>query len=144
MPIIISEETKNSIMNRINALYELCGNINPIVYFIEGLTAQFNSIKGSNNCKAFEVRLREAENNMLVYYNRDGVSKDIAESIVFNHLILYKVQPINESEAKYFFHLELANLFIRASVKKTLDIKHHLSKIFNGYSVAVTSPLFFG
>jgi hypothetical protein len=142
MPINISEEKKNSIKNRINALYEMCGNLNPIIYFIDGLTNQFNSIIGGNNCKAFEATLGEAENNMLVYYNRDGVNKDVAESELYKHLLVYKVQPTNESESRYFFHLDLANLFIRAAISKTLDYKYRLNKIYNGYSVAVTSPLF--
>src|SRR5687767_4638775 len=110
MPINISEEKKNSIKNRINALYEMCGNLNPIVYFIEGLTNQFKSILGTD-CKAFEITLREAENSILLYYNRDGVNKDIAESQSYKHLLVYKVQPTNECESRYFFHLDLANLF---------------------------------
>src|SRR3989337_3354795 len=140
MPINIAEEKKNSIKNRINALYEMCGNLNPIIYFIDGLTNQFKSILGTD-CKAFEITLGEAENNMLVYYNRYGVNKDVAESELYNHLLVYKVQPTNESESRYFFHLDLANLFIRAAITKTLDYKYRLNKIYNGYSVAVTSPL---
>jgi hypothetical protein len=141
MPINVPEEKKNSIKNRINALYEMCGNLNPIIYFIDGLTNQFKSIIGKD-CKAFEITLGEAEDNMLVYYNRDGVNKDVAESKLYKHLLLYKVQPTNESESRYFFHLDLANLFIRSGISKTLDYKYRLNKIYNGYSVAVTSPLF--
>lgn len=138
----ISEEKRDSIHNRINALYDTCGNLSPIIYFIEGLTNQFNSIV-DNDCKAFEFHLKEAENRMQVYYNREGVTREIAESPAFNHLMLYKVQATKESEGKYFFHMELANLFIRATLKKTVDFKYSLNKIYNGYSVCITSPIFF-
>jgi hypothetical protein len=138
----ISEEKKNSIHDRINALYEMCGNLSPIVYFIEGLTNQFNSI-GNNDCQAFEVHLAEAENRMRVYYNREGVTRKVAESAAFNHLLVYQVQATIESEGRYFFHMELANLFIGAAVKKTTDFKYFLNKIYNGYSVGVSTPMFF-
>jgi hypothetical protein len=138
----ITEEKKNSIHTRINALYEMCGNLSPIVYYIDGLTNQFNSIVGED-CKAFELHLEEAENRMEVYYNKAGVSRAVAESAAFNHLMVYKVQATKESEGKYFFHIELANLFIRAAVKQTTDFKYFLNKIYNGYSVSISSPIFF-
>jgi hypothetical protein len=143
MNLLISEEKKNEVRTRINSLYEMCGNINPIIYYIESLTNQFNSIIDTNDCKAFEVTLAEAERNMLVYYNRNGVSRAVAESQAFNHLMVYKVRNSNESEGRYFFHIELANLFIRAAAKTRKDCKYHLKKVFNGFSVCVTSPLFF-
>jgi hypothetical protein len=143
MNLLISEEKKNEIRTRINNLYEMCGNINPIIYYIENLTSQFNSIIDSNACKAFELTLAEAERNMLVYYNCQGVSKKVAESQAFNHLMVYEVCNSKESEDRYFFHIELANLFIRAAAKTRKDCKYHLKKVFNGFSVCVTSPLFF-
>jgi hypothetical protein len=137
----ISDEKKNSIHSRINALYEMCGNLSPIVYFIDGLTNQFNSIV-DNDCQAFESHLAEAENKMQVYYNREGVTREVAESAAFNHLLVYKVQETKGDEGRYFFHMELANLFIRAAVKRA-DFKYFLNKIYNGYSVGVSSPIFF-
>ena len=143
MITLISEKKKNSIRTTNYRLYEVCGSLNPIIYYIDGLTNQFNSIIDSNDCKAFESKLTEAENKMLIYYNKDGVSKEVAESDAFNHLLVYKVRNTKESEGRYFFHIELANLFIRSAIKKSLDIKHQLSKIFNGYSSSVESLLFF-
>jgi hypothetical protein len=57
--------------------------------------------------------------------------------------MIYKVQDAKESEGKYFFHIELANLFIRAAIKQTTDLKYFLHKIYNGYSVSISSPIFF-
>ena len=109
----------------------------------DNLTNQFNSIISTNDCTAFEKQLTQAENMMKVYYNREGVSREVAESEAFNHLLVYKVRDYKKSEGRYFFHVELANLFIRESIKKTLDFKYHLKKVFNGFPVSVDSPIFF-
>lgn len=133
---------KNAIRTRINDLYEKCGNVSPIIYFIEALTKEFNGILG-NNSNAFESKLRDAEETLDVYYNKNGVSRLTAESDLFNHFILYSVQDKNESEAHYFYHLELANLFITNTFKGKPFINYLLKKVYNGYSEAVTSPIFY-
>lgn len=138
----ISQEKKDAIHTRINDLYDMCGSVSPIIYFIDALTKQFNSLV-ENDCKAFEIGLSDTERKMKLFYNKDGVSKLTADSDCFNHLMVYKVRNVNESEGRYFHHIELANLFIRTLMKKTGDTKYQLSKIFNGYSVCVDSPIFF-
>ena len=142
MNSLIHNVNQNTIRARINQLYETCGNISPIVYFINALTKEFNSLL-ENDSKAFEIKLSDAEKNIELFYNREGVSKSIAESDALNHLMVYSVCNIKESEARYFYHLELANIFIRDRLKSTKDVRFNLCKVFNGYSVVVTSPLFF-
>lgn len=136
MNLPINEEKRNSIRTRINALYETCGSVSPLIFFIQGLTKEFDSIVG-NDCQIFEEKLADSEKNMEVYYNKNSVRVNAD-----NSRLVYAVRNINESEGRYFYHVELANLFIRDQIKKTADIKHHLSKIFNGYSVVVESPIF--
>jgi hypothetical protein len=143
MDLTASEEKKKEVRNRIGSLYVMCSNLSPIAYFIDDLTTQFNSII-DGDYKVFDSRLLDAENRILSYYSKDGVTREVAESAAFNHLLVYKVRDANQSEGRYFFHIELANLFIRAAIKKTADFKYHLKKIYNGYSMCVTSPLFFG
>lgn len=142
MNSLTKKATQNAIRTRINQLYETCGNISPIVYFINALTKEFNSLI-ENDSKAFEMKLSDVEKNIELFYNREGVSKSIAESEALNHLMVYSVCNIKESEARYFYHLELANIFIRDRLKLTKDVRFNLCKVFNGYSVVVTSPLFF-
>jgi len=142
MSLVIQTLKQDAIRTRINQLYETCGNISPIVYFINALTNEFNALIGKDS-KAFEIKLSDAEKNIELFYNQEGVSKSIAESEALNHFIVYSVCNIKESEPRYFYHLELANLFIRNRSKSIKDVRFNLSKVFNGYSVAVNSPLFF-
>jgi len=136
---LISQEKKTAIRTRINDLYTMCGSISPIIYFIDALTKEFNSIIG-NNCKAFEARLSVIERRIELYYNKEGVWKSKAESEILNHLMVYAVRDRNELESRYFYHLELANLFIKNHPK---NANYNLSKIYNGYSVVVNTPFFF-
>jgi hypothetical protein len=133
----MSEEKKNEVQTKINALYEICGNISPLTYFIEGLTKEFNAI-GELNYKVFEVRLAAIEREIEVYYNKDGIriNGDVSRMV-------YSVRHANESDGRCFYYIELANLYIREQVKKMINAKYYLSKIFNGYSVVVESPIFF-
>jgi hypothetical protein len=134
----MTAEKKSAVRTKINALYETCGNIRPLIYFIEGLTKEFNAIVGQD-CKVFEARLAEVERVIDVYYNKDGVRVNPDKS-----RMVYSVRNANETEGRYFFYVELANLYIREQIKKTINAKYYLSKIFNGYSVIVESPIFFG
>lgn len=140
--INLLEEQRENTNARIQALYELCGNISPLIHFIRGLESQFENIKEEDSLP-FEQRLIRTEENLNLYYNKDGVSKEVAESDDYNHLIVYKVQNVNELEARYFYNIELANLFIGNLAKKIVDFKYHLSKVFDGYAVSVNSPMFF-
>lgn len=142
MNLLATTIKQDDIRIRINQLYEMCGNISPIVYFINALAKEFNALVGLD-CKAFEVRLSNAEKNISLFYNRQGVSRSVAESEALNHLMVYSVRNIKDSEARYFYNLELANLFIRDLSKSSDEVRLNLSKVFNGYSVPVTSPLFF-
>lgn len=135
----ISEEKKTAIRTRINNLYTTCGSISPIIYFIDALTKEFNSIIG-NNSKAFEARLGVIERRIELYYNREGIDRAKAESDTLNHLMVYVVRNNNDVESRYFYHLELANLFIKDHPRNT---DYRLSKIYNGYSVEVKTPVFF-
>jgi len=137
MHVTMSEEKKAAVRTRINTLYETCGNISPLIYFIEGLTKEFNAIVGPD-CKVFEERLDATEKEMEIYYNKNGVRINADKS-----RMVYLVRNTNESDGRYFYYVELANLYIRELMQKTTNAKYHLSKIFNGYAVVVESPVFF-
>lgn len=125
MNSLIHKVKENTTRARINKLYETCGNISPIVYFINALTKEFNDLM-ENDSQTFEIKLSDAEKNIELFYNREGVSKFIAELEALNHLMVYSVCNIKESEARYFYHLELANIFIRDRLKSTSDIRFSL------------------
>lgn len=136
MSLTTSDEKKAAVRTKINTLYETCGNISPLIDFIDGLIKEFDAIVGED-CEVFEARLAAIEREIEVYYNKNGVRINADKS-----RMVYAIRNSNEADGRYFYCVELANLYIREQIEKTIDIKHHLSKIFNGYSVIVETQLF--